>query len=156
MNCQLTFWSVLMNCHLLVFSCPGSSIPDLGQSVSHWVSQCHFRILTQRVAFKTWNPSDIWSEWCLNKKNKRQKDKKDKKTKGQKIKKTKKKTNLKVKFTKRQKNEIGEKSQNAKRQKDKDQKESSILWRQGSFALLRCLASQDALEVMRVTDWLTD
>ena len=44
---------------LLVFSCPGSSIPDLGQ----WVTgDCHFRILTQRVTFETSDPSDIWSE----------------------------------------------------------------------------------------------
>ena len=54
----------------IVFSCPGSSIPDLGQSVSHWLSGCHFRILTQRVTFDTSDPSDIWSEWCLDKKNK--------------------------------------------------------------------------------------
>ena len=34
-----------------VFSCPGSSIPDLG----HSVTGCHFRILTQRVTFETWD-----------------------------------------------------------------------------------------------------
>ena len=38
-----------------LFSCPGSSIPDLGD----WVGQCHFRILTQRVTFETSDPSDI-------------------------------------------------------------------------------------------------
>ena len=32
-----------------VFSCPGSSIPDLGESVT----ECHFWILTQRVTFDT-------------------------------------------------------------------------------------------------------
>ena len=41
------------------FSCPGSSIPDLGQSVTDWVGECHFRILTQRVTFETSDPSDI-------------------------------------------------------------------------------------------------
>ena len=44
-----------------VFSCPGSSIHNLGQSMTG----CHFWILTQRVTFDTWDPSDIWSEWCL-------------------------------------------------------------------------------------------
>ena len=37
--------------------------------VSEWVSasvsHCHFWILRHRVTFETWNPSDIWSEWCL-------------------------------------------------------------------------------------------
>ena len=42
---------------LYIFSCPGSSIPDLGQ----WLSNCHFRILTQIVTFKTWDHSDIKS-----------------------------------------------------------------------------------------------
>jgi len=60
-----------------IFSCPGSSIPDLGQSVSQWVSHCHFRNSTQIVTFETWDPSDIWSEWCPDKK------KKDRKTKRQ-------------------------------------------------------------------------
>ena len=36
-----------------LFSCPGSSIPDLGQSVSDSVTDCHCRISTQRVAFET-------------------------------------------------------------------------------------------------------
>ena len=45
-----------------IFSCPGSSIPDLGVFV-FVVAECHFRILTQRVTFETWDPSDIWSEW---------------------------------------------------------------------------------------------
>ena len=62
--------------------------------VTHWVSQCHFWILTQRVSFETWHPSDIWSAWCpdkrqKDKKTKKLKDKKDKKTKRQKGKKTK-------------------------------------------------------------------
>ena len=65
-------------------------MPDLGQSVSEWVTECHFRISTQRVTFETWDPSDIWSEWCLDKKTERQKNKKkkDKKTKRHKGKKT--------------------------------------------------------------------
>ena len=56
----------------VVFSCPGSSIPDLGQ----WLGGCHFRILTQRVTFETWHHSDFWSEWCQDKKTKRQEYKK--------------------------------------------------------------------------------
>ena len=52
----------------IFFSCTGSSIPDLGQ----WLAYCHFRILTQRVTFETSDPSDIWSEWCQDKKTKRQ------------------------------------------------------------------------------------
>ena len=66
---------------LLIFSCPGSSIPDLGQSLSDWVTDRHFRISTQRVTFETSDPSDIWSEWCLDKKTERQKDKKTKRQK---------------------------------------------------------------------------
>ena len=50
-------------CICLVFSCPGSSIPDLG----HSLSGCHFWILTQRVTFDTWDPSDTWSEYCVEK-----------------------------------------------------------------------------------------
>jgi len=69
-----------------LFSCPGSSIPDLRQWVSGSVGQCHFRISTQRVTVETSDPSDIWSEWYLDKKTEKQKDKK---TKRQKDKKTK-------------------------------------------------------------------
>ena len=36
--------------------------------VSESVTGCHFRILTQIVTFDTSNPSDISSEWCLDKK----------------------------------------------------------------------------------------
>ena len=43
---------------LKVFSCPGSSIPDLGDSLT----DRHFRISTQRVTFETSDPSDIGSE----------------------------------------------------------------------------------------------
>ena len=73
-----------------IFSCPGSSIPDLGQSLCHWVA----------ATLEFWH-----KEWLLRletiqtfdqgvKKTKRQKDKttktqKDKNTKGQKDKKTK-------------------------------------------------------------------
>ena len=53
----------------LFFSCPGNSLPDLG----HWVSECHFWILTQRVTFNTWDPSDIWSAWCPDKRTKKTK-----------------------------------------------------------------------------------
>ena len=95
------------------FSCPGSSIPDLG----HWLTHRHFRILTQIVTFETWDPSDIWSEWRLTK---RWKDKKDKNTK----------------ITKKAKLQ---KDKKAKTQKNKEQKENLILWGQGSFALLGCL-----------------
>ena len=52
-------------------------------SVTHWLTDCHFRISTQSVTFETWDPSDIWSTWCLDKKTKRQKVKKDKKDKDQ-------------------------------------------------------------------------
>ena len=31
------------------------------------VSDCHFRIWTQRMTFEPWDPSDIWSEWCQDK-----------------------------------------------------------------------------------------
>ena len=89
------------------FSCPGSSIPDLGHSLTDWLTDCHFWILTQRVTFDTWDPSDIYcsmisgqkdkkitwqhgkkTTWHKDKKAKRQKDKKtkwqkDKMTKGQ-------------------------------------------------------------------------
>ena len=75
------------NSFVLVFSCPGSSIPDPGQWVGDSLKNCQFRIWTQRVTFDTSDPSDIWLEWNY---------------------------------------------------KDKDQKESLILRRQGSFALLRC------------------
>ena len=83
--------------------------------VSDWVSQtdCHYRISTKRVTFETWDPSDIWFEWCLDKKTKkdrktdRQKGKKtkrqkDKKSKSQKVKKSKYKNVKKSKGQKRQ------------------------------------------------------
>ena len=47
--------------------------------VSHSLTECHFRVSTQKVTFETWDLSDIWSEWCPDKKTKRQKDKKTKK-----------------------------------------------------------------------------
>ena len=56
------------NFYYLVFSCPGSSIPDLGHSLGQSVTECHFRILTQRVTFETSDPSDIWSEWKVGRK----------------------------------------------------------------------------------------
>ena len=51
-------WRLVM-AMFYVFSCPGSSIPDLGQSLSESVTDCHFRILTQSVTFETSDPSDI-------------------------------------------------------------------------------------------------
>ena len=80
-----------------VFSCPGSSIPDLGQWVSKSVSRCHFWMLTQRGNFDTWDPSNILS---------RQKDKKrqkDKETKRQKDKNKKRKNTNNLNITKRYK-----------------------------------------------------
>ena len=68
---------------LNLFSCPGSSIPGLG----HSLSDCQFRILTQGVTFETWDPSDSWSGWCQD--NKTKKDKKTKMKKRQKGKNTK-------------------------------------------------------------------
>ena len=52
--------------------------------VSGWLTHCHFRILTQRVTFVTWDPSDIWSECYTDEKRKRQKDRKTKYKKGKK------------------------------------------------------------------------
>ena len=39
--------------NILVSSCPGSSIPDLGQYVTDSLTDRHFRIWTQRVTFET-------------------------------------------------------------------------------------------------------
>ena len=86
--------------------------------VTDWVSDCHFWILTQRVTFDAWDPSDIWSAICLDK------GQKDKKTKRQ-----------KDKNTQRQK---GEKTKREKDKRKGPKRESLILWRQGSFALLQC------------------
>ena len=84
--------------------------------VSDWVGHCHFRILTQRVTFETWDPSDIWPEWC----QKRQKEKKKKRRQKNKTKNGK---------TKRQK---------YKRQKDKRQrpKREFIILTSGQFRTL--------------------
>ena len=49
-----------------VFSCP-SSTPTLGWSVDQWP----FRIWTKIMTFEIWDPSDIWSEWCKDKKTKK-------------------------------------------------------------------------------------
>ena len=85
--------------------------------VSHSVSQCHFRILKQRVSYETWDPSDILSECCQDKKTKRQKDKKDKKTKRQEDKKKRQKDNNKKEEKKD--NKTTTKKKKKKRQKDK-------------------------------------
>ena len=80
-----------------------------------------------KVDFKTWDPWNIWSEWCQDKMTKSQKDNKTKwETDRQKD------YNTMNKKTKRHKYRYTEV------QKDKDQKESPTLWSQGSFALLRC------------------
>ena len=42
---------------------------------THSLADRHFRILTQRTTLETWDYSDIWSEWCLDEKPKRQIDK---------------------------------------------------------------------------------
>ena len=80
----LFFFTFNIFAFAVVFSCPGSSLPDLGQSLTEWVTHRHFRILTQRVTFETWDPSDIWSEWCLDKKTERQKDRKTERQKDRK------------------------------------------------------------------------
>ena len=77
-SCRLSSMDALLTsryehkCHFLIFSCPGSFIPDLAQWVTGSLGRCHFRILTRRVSFETWSPYDIWSNWCLTK-TKRQK-----------------------------------------------------------------------------------
>jgi len=86
--------------------------------VSELVTGCHFRILTQGVTFETGDPSDIWSEWCPDKKTKRQMDTKTKRQKRQKKrqKKTKRQRDKKTKKTKIQKKR--QRDENTKRQKD--------------------------------------
>ena len=113
-------WYLLIEI-VVFFSFTGSSIPFLGRRRQS-LTDCHFRIWTQRVTFETLDPSDIWSEWCQYKKTKRQKDKK---TKGQKDQRTKR-----------------QKDKKRKRQKGKNTKESVIFWYQGSFTLLRCFLDE--------------
>ena len=65
-----------------------------------WIADFYQTNVWQNLTlFKTWAPSDIWSERCLDEKKKRRRDKETRK------------------------------------QKDKDHKQSLILWCQGSFAL---------------------
>ena len=119
-------------------------------SVSQWVSGCNFWILTQRVTFDTWDPSDIWSANERTKKTKktkkRQKRQKDNKTiiqhekntldqhevntKGQK-KRTKK--NNKTKKTKKIK--MTKKTKMTKRQKR--QKGNNTTWQKDNIAMKR-------------------
>ena len=106
-------WNSTATIHL-VFSCPGSSIPDLRQWVSQSVGQCHFRISTQRVTVETSDPSGIWSEWCLDKKTKRHKDTK---TKTQNVKRTESQKDIK---TKRQKDKRTKRQKDTKTQRQKD------------------------------------
>ena len=89
-------WYLLIEI-VVFFSFTGSSIPFLGRRRQS-LTDCHFRIWTQRVTFETLDPSDIWSEWCQYKKTKRQKDKK---TKGQKDQRTKRQKDKKAKIQKR-------------------------------------------------------
>ena len=85
-----------VNIAILSFlSCPGSSIPTL--VVTHSLTDCHFRIWTQRVTFETQDFSDIWPVWCLDKKTKRQKDKKTKRQKDEKMNRQKDKKKIKQK-----------------------------------------------------------
>ena len=49
---------------IVCFRCPCSSVSSLGDFKSVILTDCHFRIWTQRVTFKTWDPTDIWSGWC--------------------------------------------------------------------------------------------
>ena len=51
-NFQLS-QKVINELRMDLFSCSGSSIPDLGQWVGEWVTGCLFRILKQRVTFET-------------------------------------------------------------------------------------------------------
>ena len=104
------FWNKTWN----VFSCPGSSIPDLGQWVSEWVSQS-----LPLLNFET--KSDFWHLKLFRHLIRVMSRQKDKKTKRQ--------------------TDKNRKRQKDKKDKRKDQKESLILWRQGSFALLRCFYS---------------
>ena len=71
-----------------IFSCPGSSLPELGHSLGHWVSQCPLLMLTQRVTLDTWDPSQKDEKTKKERRKKRSKFKKTKKTKWQKGKKT--------------------------------------------------------------------
>ena len=91
-------------------------IPDLGHWLTHSLTHCHFRILTQRVTFETWDPFRH-----LIRVMSRQKEKKTKRQKRQKGQNTKRK-----------------KAKKGKNITDLDQKECLILWRQGSLELLRC------------------
>ena len=67
---------------LCLFSCPGSSIPDLGQSVSQSVSQLvpvilecgHKELLLTLETLQTFDQSDVWKK---DKKTKRQKPKRE-------------------------------------------------------------------------------
>ena len=103
-----------------LFSCPGSSIPDLGQ----WVTDSVTDSVSATLEF--WH-----KEWLLRLRTLQMFDQQGVQTKRQKDKKT---TWQKDNMTKRQHDK------KAKRQKYKDQ-ESPILWRQGSFALLQCFFS---------------
>ena len=125
-----------MCCSLAVLICRGQNYPSIFvlflaalaalylTSVTEWVNNRHFRILTQRVSFETWDPSDIWSTWCLDKKTKNKKTKKRQKDKKSKRHKNKESN---VDTTERQKDIKMTKIQNdkkAKRQKWQEDKQT--------------------------------
>ena len=104
----LTTWTIIceqvLNFQSMLFCCRSlTALAALYLTlVSDLVGHCHFRILTQRVTFETWDPSDIWPEWC----QKRQKEKKKKRRQKNKTKKQNKKRKdkkAKIQKTKRQK-----------------------------------------------------
>ena len=70
---------------LVVFSCPGSSIPDLGRSVSHSLSATfefwHKEWLLSLQTLQTFDQHDVWTK---RQKDKRQKDQKTLRQKGEK------------------------------------------------------------------------
>ena len=62
-------------------------MPDLGQSVTQCVTQCQFRILTQRVTFETSDLRHLITVMPDKKTKGRQKDKRNKKDQKQRPKK---------------------------------------------------------------------
>ena len=118
-----------------VFSCPGSSIPDLGQWLTEWLPATlefrHKEWLLRHETLQTFDQSDVWTKTQKDRKTERQKYKKtkrqkDKKTKRQKVKMTrdKKTKRQKDKKTKRQtgKKKKRQKEKKTNRQKDKKTK----------------------------------
>ena len=79
LRCFVVYVVLLLFFVVYVFGCPGSSMPSLVVTYS----------LTATLEFRHkewllrlgWHPSDIWSEWCLDEKTIRQKDKKTRRQK---------------------------------------------------------------------------